>query len=75
MKACGTRTRCVNKIDYGIEAGMGFHLYFPVFVLSPEVKLGWGLRNVHSRDKNLKFSNVIDQINSRTITFSITIEG
>jgi hypothetical protein len=64
----------LSKLDYGIEAGMGFHLYFPVFVLSPEIKLGWGLRNVHSRDKNLKFSNVIDQINSRTITFSLTIE-
>jgi hypothetical protein len=64
----------LNKLDYGIEAGMGFHFYFPVFVLSPEIKMGWGLKNVHSRDENLKFSNVIDQIKSRTITFSLIIE-
>ncbi len=64
----------LNKFDYGIEAGIGFHLYFPVFVLSPELKVGWGLKNVHSRDENLQYSNVIDQIKSRTISFSLIIE-
>ncbi len=64
----------LNKLDYGIEAGIGFHFFFPVFVLTPELKLGWGLKNVHSRDPNLKFSNVIDKINSRTLTLSLTVE-
>ena len=64
----------LEKLDYGIEAGIGFHFYFPVFVLSPELKLGWGLKNVHSRDPNLKYSNVIDEIKSRTINLSFIIE-
>jgi hypothetical protein len=64
----------LKKIDYGLEAGVGFHFYFPVFVLTPEIKMGYGLRNVHARDESLKYSNVIDVINSRTITFSLTIE-
>jgi hypothetical protein len=64
----------LNKLDYGLEAGIGFHLYFPVFVLSPELKIGYGLSNVHSRDQDLKFSNTIDKINARTITFSLTVE-
>ncbi len=64
----------LNKLDYGVEAGIGFHFYFPVFVLSPELKVGWGFKNVHSRDENLKFSNVIDQIRSRSITLSFIIE-
>jgi hypothetical protein len=64
----------LNKLDYGIEAGIGFHFYFPVFVLTPELKVGWGFANVHNRDKDLKFSNTIDKINSRTITFSLTVE-
>ena len=64
----------LDKLDYGIEAGIGFHFYFPVFVLSPELKLGWGLKNVHSRDPNLKYSNVIDEIKSRTINLSFIIE-
>jgi hypothetical protein len=64
----------LKRFDYGIEAGLGFHFYFPFFVLTPEVKIGWGLGNLHSRDPDLKFSNVIDKINSRTITFSFTVE-
>ncbi len=64
----------LNRFDYGIEAGLGFHFYYPYFVLTPEIKMGWGLSNLHSRDANLKFSNVIDKVNSRTITFSLTVE-
>ena len=64
----------LNKLDYGVEAGLGFHFYYPYFVLTPELKVGWGLGNLHARDKDLKFSNVIDKINSRTITFSLTVE-
>ena len=56
------------------EVGMGFHIYFPYFVLSPEIKLHSGLLNLHSRDPNLLYSNVIDKINSKMITFSLTVE-
>ena len=64
----------LKRLDYGAEAGLGFHFYFPMFVLTPEVKMGWGIGNLHSRDKNLKFSNTIDKINSRIISFSLTVE-
>ncbi len=64
----------LKKFDYGLEAGIGFHLYFPVFVLTPELKAGFGLNNVHNRDPDLKYSNIVDKINSRTITFSLTVE-
>ena len=64
----------LNRLDYGIEAAIGFHFYFPFYVLTPEIKMGWGLGNIHARDANLKFSNVVDKINSRMITFSLTIE-
>ncbi len=64
----------LNKLDYGIEAGIGFHIYFPVFVLSPEIKIGWGLNNVHSRDEHLKYSNTLDKIHARSVSFSLTVE-
>ena len=64
----------LNKFDYGVEGGLGFHLYFPFFVLTPEIKVAWGLSNLHSRDENLKFSNVVDKIYSRMMTFSLTVE-
>ena len=64
----------LKKLDYGIQAALGFHFYFEYFVLTPELRADWGLANLHSRDPNLKFSNVIDKIYSRQITFSLTVE-
>jgi hypothetical protein len=65
----------LKKIDFGLEAGIGFNFYFPVFILSPEIKISNGLTNSHSRDESLKFSNVIDRLNSRMIVFSLIFEG
>ncbi len=64
----------LKRTDFSAELGLGFHFYFPYFVLSPEIKLSSGLVNLHSRDVNLKYSNVIDKINSKMITFSLTVE-
>lgn len=64
----------LKKLDFSAEVGIGFHFYFPVFVLTPEIKLSSGLINLHSRDVNLRYSNVIDKINSKMITFSLTVE-
>jgi hypothetical protein len=65
----------LQKYDFGVEAGIGFNFYFPVFILSPEIKISNGLINSHSRDENLKFSNTIDQLNSRMVVFSLIFEG
>lgn len=64
----------LNRSDLSVELGMGFHFYFPYFVLTPEIKLSHGLMNLHSRDADLKYSNVIDRISSKMITFSLTVE-
>lgn len=65
----------LTKGGFGYEAGMGFHFYFPSFILSPEIKLSNTFRNVHSRDANLIYSNVIDRMQARMIVFSIHLEG
>ena len=57
----------LKKYDFGVEGGIGFNFYFPVFILSPEIKISHGLSNSHSRDPNLKFSNTIDKLNTRMI--------
>ena len=64
----------LKPADLSVEIGLGFNIYFPYFVLSPEIKLSSGLVNLHSRDPNLRYSNVIDKINSKMITFSLTVE-
>jgi len=65
----------LKKYDYGVEAGVGFNFYFPVFILSPEIKISNGLGNIHSRDPNLKYSSAIDKLNSRMVIFSLIFEG
>ena len=65
----------LQKMDFGIEAGIGFNFYFPVFILSPEIKISNGISNSHVRDASLKFSNTIDQLNSKMVVFSLIFEG
>lgn len=65
----------LQPYTFGVEAGLGFSFYFPVFILSPEIKISNGLNNLHSRDASLKFSNAIDKLNSRMVVFSLIFEG
>jgi len=64
----------LTKGDFGYEAGIGFNFFLPVVTISPELKVSNGLSNVHSRDANLKYSNVLDKLQSRMIVFSIILE-
>ena len=65
----------LKKMDMGVEAGIGFNFYFPVFILTPEIKISNGIIDNHSRDPNLKFSSAIDKLNSRMVVFSLIFEG
>lgn len=65
----------LKPIDYGVEAGVGFNFYLPYFIFSPEIKISNGISNSHSRDASLKFSNVIDQMKTRMVVFSLIFEG
>lgn len=65
----------IEKYDFGFELGIGFNFYFPSFILSPEIKISNGLKNIHSRDENLKYSNVLDKITSRMIVICFHLEG
>lgn len=65
----------ITRYDYGIEAGMGFNFYFPSFILSPEIKFSNGLNNLHDRNDALKYSRVLEGIQSRMIMFTIHLEG
>jgi hypothetical protein len=65
----------LKPYDFSLEAGIGFQFFFPVFILSPELKISNGLINVHSRDPNLIYSSTIDKLNSRMVVFSLIFEG
>ncbi len=61
--------------DLSAEVGFGFEFYFPLFILAPEIKVSQGMMNVLFQDSHLLYSRELDQLKSRTITFSIHIEG
>jgi hypothetical protein len=65
----------LKPYDFSIEAGIGFQFLFPVFILSPELKISDGIINVHDRDPNLIYSSTIDKLNSRMVVFSLIFEG
>jgi hypothetical protein len=65
----------LTPTDFSVEFGLGFQFYFPVFILSPELKFSEGIKNILSQDPNLQYSNVIDKLKSRMIVFSLIFEG
>jgi len=65
----------VLKSDFGVEGGIGFQFFFRYFIFSPEIKFSYGVTNVHARDASLRYSNVVDKMNSRMILFSLHFEG
>ena len=42
--------------------------------VSPEIKFSYGITNLHQLDRGLKYSNVLDKLQSRMIVFSIHLE-
>ena len=64
----------LTRNDYGYEAGIGFNFFFPFVTFSPEIKISNGLSNIHSRDASLKYSSVLDKLQSKMIVFSIILE-
>ncbi|MCE3282615.1 MAG: protein-translocating porin PorT [Chitinophagaceae bacterium] len=60
--------------DYGVEVGIGFNFYMPFVTLSPEIKFSTGLGNIHSRDPNLKYSNIFDKLQTRMVCISLNLE-
>jgi hypothetical protein len=65
----------VKNSDFGVELGMGFQFFFKYFIFSPEIKMSYGLSNVHARDPSLNYSSVIDKMYSRMILISLHFEG
>jgi len=64
----------LKKNDYAAEAGVGFNFFLKFVTISPEIKVHAGLTDIHDRDADLKFSNVLGDLKSRMIIFSINIE-
>lgn len=65
----------VYKNDIAIEYGLGMEFHLPLVILSPEVKVSYGLFNILKPDDNLIFSSVLQRLRARTIMFTLHFEG
>ncbi len=65
----------VLRHDLAVEFGFGFQVFFPYFILSPEIKFSYGMMDILSRDENLIYSSSIDQLFSRGFAISLHFEG
>lgn len=65
----------VGKNDAAAEFGLGFMIYFPYFILSPEIKVSQGFINLLAPTPGLIYSRTLQRIYSRTFTLSLNLEG
>lgn len=65
----------LQKNDVAAEIGIGFMIYFPYFILSPELKVSRGVVNVLSQTPGLIYSRTLQAVYSRTFTFTLNLEG
>ncbi len=65
----------LNNHDVAAEYGIGFMIYFPYFILSPEFKMSHGVINVHAPTPGLIYSRTIERMYSRTFTLTLNLEG
>jgi hypothetical protein len=64
----------LKRYDFGAELGIGFNFFLKFVTVSPEIRFSNGFTNLHDRDPDLKYSNILDKLNSRMILFSIHLE-
>ncbi len=65
----------VNRNDYALEYGLGIEMHLPMVIISPEIKVSYGLNNVLNPNPKLNLSNAIERLSTRTIFFCIHFEG
>lgn len=65
----------VYKNDIALEYGVGMEFHLPLVIISPEIKVSYGLFNVLKPDDNLIFSSVLEKLRARTIMFTLHFEG
>jgi len=61
--------------DFSFETGVGFQIFLPFFIFSPELKFSQGMGNTLIYNKNLSESTILEKILSRTFTVSLHFEG
>ena len=63
----------LRRNDVAVEAGAGIDIYFEFFKFSPQIKAGWGMRNLLV-DDGTPYVEALEKLQSRYIMFCLTFE-
>lgn len=63
-----------KKNDFGVVYGVGLEIHFPLFILSPEIKVFNSVLNTHEKNNSV-YNKYLEGVYNRTFTFSINFEG
>jgi hypothetical protein len=61
--------------DLGAEIGVGLSFYLRYATISPEVKLSYGLKDLHQLNATYPLMNTLDKVSSNYVYFTIHIEN
>ncbi len=65
----------LDRYDAAVEYGFGLEFYFPLFIFSPEIKFNHGFPNIHVPTDGLRYSNVLQKLQSKGVTLTLQFEG
>lgn len=64
-----------KAFDYGYNIGLGFDLYYPNFIFSPEIKLSNGLGNVLQQGSQEPINKALSRLSTRMVFITFHIQG
>jgi len=64
----GTRALRTNNVDFSVDYGFGFDLFYEYFKLSPELRFSHGITNMLVKDNNI-YSAALQRLSSHTVSF------
>jgi hypothetical protein len=62
-----------NNLDFAIDWGFGFDIYYPLFKFSPELRISHGLVNMLNNDPN-EYARSINVLTTHTVTLYLHFE-
>lgn len=71
----GVYPSVLKGTDMGAEIGVGLSFYLRYATISPEVKLSYGLKDLHQLNASYPLLNNLDKVTSNFVYFTIHIEN
>lgn len=65
----------ITPHDFQAEVAVGFQIFLPYIIVSPELKFSQGINNILIYNDNINQARIFEKVLSRVFTFSVHLEG